>query len=367
MNEPLPLFGAKRAGVEYTPRPGAYAVVFDAEGRVAIVNEDGEWSLPGGGIEGEETPEQALVREVDEECACGVRIESPCGEALEFLESRSGRLLEVHARYFRAAFVGTPTASWLAPEEACARVRRQSDAWIIRSLAAGSRNERAGSSRLVDLSHTIHDGLVTYPGLPAPRIREHLARVASRRHYAPGTEFSIGSIEMVANTGTYLDAPFHRYEAGRDMAELPLESVADLPGIVLRAPHDARVIDAELFARVADARDLAGHAVLVDSGWSRHFGTPEYASGHPHLTRAAAELLAGLGVALVGIDSLNIDDTASGERPVHSLLLERDIRIVEHLTNLAALPGAGFRFFAVPAKVRGLGSFPVRAFARLGD
>jgi arylformamidase len=216
-------------------------------------------------------------------------------------------------------------------------------------------------TRFVDLSHTIHDGLVTYPGLPAPKISEYLDRATSRDRYASGTEFSIGRIELVANTGTYLDAPYHRYEDGRDLAELPLETLADLPGIVVRAPRGVRAIGREVFA----GRELEGRAVLVDTGWARHFGTPAYGSGHPFLTRAAAELLVERGAVLAGIDSLNIDDTSTGERPVHSLLLERDVRIVEHLTNLEQLPEAGFRFFAVLVKVRGMGSFPVRAFASI--
>jgi len=215
--------------------------------------------------------------------------------------------------------------------------------------------------RFIDLSHTIHDGLVTYPGLPAPRIGEYLDRASSRERYAKGTEFSIGRIELVANTGTYLDAPFHRYEEGHDLAELPLETLADLPGLVVRAPRGVRALGPELF----EGKELEGRAVLVDTGWARHFGTPAYASGHPFLTREAAELLVAREAVLVGIDSLNIDDTATGERPVHSLLLERDVRIVEHLVNLERLPDAGFRFFAVPVKVRGMGSFPVRAFAMI--
>jgi len=363
----LPIFGSKLPGVAHRLRPGAYAVVRDVEGRVAIVEEDGDWYLPGGGLEGHETPEEALVREVHEECACGVEIEAPCGEALEFVVNRAGEPLEVHARYYRARFVGMPTATWLAPARACARVRRSADAWIIRTTSRTSEIARVDPARrLVDLSHTVRDGLITYPGLPSPRIREHLTREDSRRLYASGTEFSIAGIEMVANTGTYLDAPFHRYAGGRDVAELPLESLAELPGLVVRA-HGTRAIGPEALERALAGRDLSGHALLVDTGWSRHFGTPAYASGHPHLTVATAELLARRGVALVGIDSLNIDDTAGGERPVHSLLLERDVRIVEHLTNLDALPEDGFRFHAVPVKVRGLGSFPVRAFARLED
>jgi kynurenine formamidase len=215
--------------------------------------------------------------------------------------------------------------------------------------------------RFIDLSHTIHDGLVTYPGLPAPKIGEYLDRASSRERYASGTEFSIGRIELVANTGTYLDAPFHRYEEGHDLAELPLDTLAHLPGVVARAPRGVRALGPELF----EGLELAGRAVLVDTGWARHFGTPAYGSGHPFLTRGAAEVLVARGVVLVGIDSLNIDDTSTGERPVHSHLLEHDVRIVEHLTNLEQLPDTGFRFSAVPVKVRGMGSFPVRAFALL--
>lgn len=356
MERPLSVFGSKLAGAAYRLRPGAYALVFDERGRVALVFEEGEWYLPGGGIEPGETVEQALLREVREECACAARVGEAFAQALEFVENRAGERFEVLAHYYRAEFIDTPSVTWLAPDEACARTRRRSDAWAI-GLAAAHR----GPARFVDLSHTVHDGLVTYPGLPAPHIAEHLDRASSRAHYASGTEFSIARIELVANTGTYLDAPFHRYEDGHDLAELPLETLAELPGLVVRAPSGTRALGPELFA----GRELAGHAVLVHTGWSRHFGTPAYGSGHPFLTRAAAELLLARGAVLVGIDSLNIDDTASGERPVHSLLLARDVRIVEHLTNLAALPESGFRFSAVPVKVRGMGSFPVRAFARL--
>jgi kynurenine formamidase/8-oxo-dGTP pyrophosphatase MutT (NUDIX family) len=350
----LPLFGAKVPGIEYHLRPGAYALVFDAQGRVALVNEDGDWYLPGGGLEGDETPEQALHREVREECSCGVEIEGAFDQALEFLETRAGRRLEVLAHFFRARFVGEPTARWLEPEEACELVRRRSDVWAIRAAAA-----RAGGERLIDLSHAIHDGLITYPGLPGPKIGEHLTRATSRAHYAPGTEFSIGRIEMVSNTGTYIDSPFHRFEGGKDLAELELAGVADLDGLVVRAPRGVRSLGPELFR----GRRLAGRAVLVDTGWSRHFATAQYGAGHPFLTRAAAEHLLAAGARLVGIDSLNIDDTADGARPVHTLLLGSEVAVVEHLVGLERLPEEGFRFFAVPVKVRGLGSFPVRAFA----
>ena len=212
-------------------------------------------------------------------------------------------------------------------------------------------------ARLVDLSHTVEHGLVTYPGLPAPVVTPFLTREDSRRLYAAGTEFHIGKIEMVANTGTYVDSPFHRYAEGADLSELPLERVAHLDGLVVR--NQGRAITAAAF----DGLDLAGRAVLVHTGWDRHWGSERYFDGHPFLTRDAAELLTGAGAALVGIDSLNIDDTADASRPVHSVLLAAGIPIAEHLTNLAALPERGFRFYAVPVKVRDFGTFPVRAFA----
>jgi kynurenine formamidase len=216
--------------------------------------------------------------------------------------------------------------------------------------------------RFVDLSHTVEHGLVTYPGLPAPVVSDFLERKASQARYAEGTEFQIGRIEMVANTGTYVDAPFHRFSDGADLADLPLESLADLPGVVVDVPAGARRIGPAALA----ARDLRGCAVLFRTGWSRHFGTPTYAEGHPFLSAELARELVRRSVALVGIDSLNADDTEDGARPVHTTLLAARIPLVEHLTNLERLPRAGFRFFAVPVKVRGLGSFPVRAFARVG-
>lgn len=217
-------------------------------------------------------------------------------------------------------------------------------------------------AHLVDLSHEIEHGMVTYPGLATPVISDWLSRDASRARYAPGTTFQIGKIEMIANTGTYVDAPFHRHESGADIAGFPLEDVADLPGVVIRATTRlARGLDAEAFRE----RDLAGRAVLVHTGWDAHWRTPAYGSGHPYLTRDAAEYLVQAGAALVGIDSLNIDDAADGERPAHTLLLGAGIGIVEHMTNLGALPDTGFRFYAVPPRVMGMGSFPVRAFARL--
>ena len=217
-------------------------------------------------------------------------------------------------------------------------------------------------SKLIDLSHEIEHGLETYRGLPPPVISDFLSREASRSHYAAGTEFHIGKIERVANTGTYLDSPFHRHADGADLAALPLERLADLEVVVVRAPFEqGRAIDAPAFASVGDVR---GRAVLVHTGFDRHWRTERYFTGNPFLTEAAASLLVERGAALVGIDSLNIDDTGDGRRPVHTRLLAAGIPIVEHLTNLAALPDQGFRFFAVPPKVKAFGTFPVRAFAK---
>jgi kynurenine formamidase len=216
--------------------------------------------------------------------------------------------------------------------------------------------------RLVDLSHEIEHGMVTYPGLPAPAIGDWLSRDASRARYAPGTTFQIGKIELLANTGTYVDAPFHRYEGGNDVGDYRLESLAALDGVVVEATERAgRALDVEVFRRVA----VRGKAVLVHTGWDAHWRTERYGSGHPFLTRAAAEHLVAAGAALVGIDSLNIDDGADGTRPVHTLLLGAGIPIVEHLCNLSELREQGFQFFAVPPRVKGMGSFPVRAFAAL--
>jgi kynurenine formamidase len=214
---------------------------------------------------------------------------------------------------------------------------------------------------LIDLSHTIVDGGLTYPGLPAPLICDFLSREASREIYAEGVEFHIGRIDMVANTGTYLDSPFHRYADGRDLSELALESLADLAGVRVRC--DLSVIDADAF----HGFEVAGKAVLVETGWSRHWGTERYFDPHPFLTEAAALFLRNAGAMLVGIDSLNIDDRTDMRRPVHSILLGAGIPIVEHMTNLGALPERGFRFFAVPPKVKAFGTFPVRAFAAVSD
>ena len=216
---------------------------------------------------------------------------------------------------------------------------------------------------LLDLSHTVEDGMITYQGLPAPIICDFLSREASKKLYAEGTTFQIGKIEIVSNTGTYLDSPFHRFADGKDLSELDLRSLADLDGVVIRvADAVQRAVDRRAF----DGVDVRGKAVLVHTGWARHWRTDQYFSGHPFLTAAAAAYLKEQGAVLVGIDSLNIDDIADGSRPVHTTLLGAGILIVEHLCNLEQLPLSGFRFSAVPVKVKGMGTFPVRAFARVG-
>jgi kynurenine formamidase len=214
---------------------------------------------------------------------------------------------------------------------------------------------------LIDLSHTIEHGMITYKGLPAPIICDFLSREASRVHYAENTSFHIGKIEMVANTGTYIDSPFHRYADGKDLSELPLESLANLSGVLIHAPAIAREIPHYLF----EGHDVAGKAVLIHTGWSKHWRTDQYFEDHPFLTGGAADYLRQARATLVGIDSYNIDDTTNVTRPAHSILLGADIPIVEHLCNLDQLPDIGFVFNAVPVKVKAFGTFPVRAFASL--
>jgi len=218
----------------------------------------------------------------------------------------------------------------------------------------------AAGRRHIDLSHTVEDGMTTYPGLPAPVIGDFMSREASRDHYAPGTELQIGSIQLCANTGTYVDSPFHRYADGTDLAGLPLDHLADLDAVVVNVTGNQgrTVIRQQLLPY-----DVEGRAVLVHTGWDRHWGTEAYFEQHPFLAADAATLLVESGAALVGIDSLNIDDNSTGERPVHTTLLAAGIPICEHLTNLDQLPAIGCRFSAVPVKVRGMGSFPVRAYA----
>ncbi|HVL30237.1 MAG TPA: cyclase family protein [Sphingomicrobium sp.] len=217
-------------------------------------------------------------------------------------------------------------------------------------------------SRLVDLSHVIAEGMTTYRGFPGPQLCDFWTREESAAFYEDGSSFHIGRIAMIANTGTYLDAPFHRYAEGADVAGLELGQVAALEGLVVRQPwEDGLAVGVERF----EGLDVAGKAVLVHTGWDRHWRTDAYFDGHPFLTAEAAEWLADRKPALVGIDSYNIDDTRTKRRPVHSTLLGAGVLICEHMTNLGALPDDGFAFTAAPPKIEGMGTFPVRAFASL--
>jgi kynurenine formamidase len=214
--------------------------------------------------------------------------------------------------------------------------------------------------RLVDVSHEIEAGMITHPGLPGPVVSDYLSHEGSRGKYAKDTTFQIGRIEMVTNTGTYIDTPFHRFQEGLDISRISLERVADLEGIVIDATQRTdRAIGPERF----EGLPLHGRAVLIRTGWDVHWRTSKYGEEAPFLTRAAAELLVNAVPALVGIDAVNIDDLQDGTRPAHTLLLGAGVYIVEHLRHLEQLPEQGFRFHCVPVKFRGAGTFPVRAYA----
>jgi kynurenine formamidase len=216
------------------------------------------------------------------------------------------------------------------------------------------------TTKIIDLSHVITDGMVTFKGLPGPHICDFISREQSAEKYDDGSTFQIARIDMVANTGTYVDVPSHRFADGRDLSEMGVESFAHLPGLVVRRPYESSLaVDADAF----EAIDVVGKAVLVATGWDRNWGSDAYYGEHSFLTAAAADYLVAKGAALVGIDSHNIDDTRARSRPVHTALLGAGIPICEHMTNLGALPDDGFRFAAVPPKVQGMGTFPVRAYA----
>lgn len=216
---------------------------------------------------------------------------------------------------------------------------------------------------IVEVSHIIESGMITYKGLPAPVVCDYLTREQSRKFYAPGTEFQIGKVEMVSNTGTYIDSPFHRFPHGDDIAALKASSILDVEAVVVRVSRGRREIGPEAFLNI----DVSGKAVLVHTGWDEFWRTDQYFQNHPFLTAQSADLLACRGATLVGIDSLNIDDTNDGTRPVHTTLLREGIPIVEHLCNLGQLEDRGARFFAPVLKIKSCGTFPVRAFVINGS
>lgn len=223
-------------------------------------------------------------------------------------------------------------------------------------------NVKCEATLLIDLSHTIENGLITYKGLPAPIICDYLSRENSKQFYEAGTEFQIGKIEMVTNTGTYIDSPFHRYENGKDLSEIGLERFAELEGVVIRIPYTDTL---DITERHLKKYEVKNRAVLIHTGWDAHWNTDKYYENHPYLTADAAAYLRDAGAVLVGIDSHNIDNTTGKQRPVHSTLLGAEILIVEHLCNLSLVPDEGFRFSAVPPKFKGVGTFPVRAMAKV--
>jgi kynurenine formamidase len=217
--------------------------------------------------------------------------------------------------------------------------------------------------RVVDLSHEIVNGMTTHPGIPGPTISTFLTHEASAARYAPGTTFEIGRIDLVANTGTYLDTPAHRFSGGSDLSGLALEAVVDLAGVLVDCRSASeRAIGPEAFRGI----DVRGRAVLVATGWDAHWGTPDYLSDNPFLTESAAAFLVSSGAGLIGIDSLNVDSLAEARRPAHTAILAAGIPLVEHLTGLGELPSVGWRFFAAPPRIRGMATFPVRAFAIIG-
>ncbi|RFU66112.1 cyclase family protein [Bacillus sp. V59.32b] len=219
------------------------------------------------------------------------------------------------------------------------------------------------TNKHIDLSHTIEDGLITYKGLPAPIICDYLSRKESRNHYESGTEFQIGKIDMVTNTGTYVDVPFHRYANGKDLSETPVDKFAGMEGVVVTIDENTKANDEKWFFGL----EIKGKAVLVNTGWDKNWQTDQYFEDHPFLTEGAAKYLVKTKAALVGIDSVNIDDTSGKARPVHSILLKEEIPIVEHLCNLREISSNNFLFYAVPPKIKGAGTFPVRAFAELKE
>ena len=223
-------------------------------------------------------------------------------------------------------------------------------------------NDKIETELLIDLSHTIENGLVTYKGLPAPIICDYLSRENSKQFYEEGTEFQIAKIEMVSNTGTYLDCPFHRFENGKDLSEIGLECFTDLEAVVIRVPFTDTLAITEDHIKNSEVRN---RAVLINTGWDSNWNTEKYYENHPYLTQGAARYLKNSNTKLVGIDSHNIDNTTVKNRPVHTTLLGAEILIVEHLCNLYLLPEDGFTFSAMPPKFKGVGTFPVRAMAKL--
>ena len=215
-------------------------------------------------------------------------------------------------------------------------------------------------SRLIDLSHVIEEGMPVHPGLPPPVVGAVLDHEQSHERYQGKAEFFLGKVELPGNTGTCLDAPFHRYRDGEDLAEISLDRIAGIPAVVFDAPAEHHPIDLHLMED-----DLRGRALLVRTGWDGRWGSEAYWEPGPFFSDDGAEKLSRTGAVMVGVDFANVDDTADPSRPAHTTLLGAGIIIVEHLTGLDALPRSGFRFSAVPPRIVRGASFPVRAFAEV--
>jgi kynurenine formamidase len=215
--------------------------------------------------------------------------------------------------------------------------------------------------KFIELNHTLEDGMMTYPGLPRPKIGAFLDHAASRSRYENRAEFYLGKVEMVCNLGTYIDSRFHRYPEGEDLSQIPLERVAGVPGMVLDGP----VSQNRSITLTADPLQFTARAVLIRTGWDERWGTERYWNPGPYLSEESIDLLIRSKATLVGVDFWNVDDTADPSRPVHTRLLAANILIIEHLCNLSALPRKGFRFYAVPLRIVRGASFPVRAFAEI--
>jgi arylformamidase len=219
--------------------------------------------------------------------------------------------------------------------------------------------------RIIELSHPIEPGMPTYPGLPEPEWSTFTSREASAQRLGTGVSFDIGALSIVANTGTYVDTPWHYHEGMADLATMPADRLVDVPIVVVAVPGGGPIGPEAL----GEPGRLSGAAVLLHTGWSKHWGSAEYtAEGRtPHLTAGAVLALLQARPALVGLDAHNVDDTRDPTRPAHHGLLRAGIPILEHLTGLDAVPETGARLTALPPPIRGLGSFPVRAVAVLPE
>lgn len=219
----------------------------------------------------------------------------------------------------------------------------------------------------IDLSHSIENGTVTYPGDPPALIELTLDRKLTSKLNGGGTTsgVEINTIKMVSTSGTYIDAPYHVFEDGKKIKDYPIEKLVNLPSIVVKIPENRNYFDVQDISGI----NVKGKAVLFFSGHDKFFMTPEYGKNAPYLTIELANILVEKGAIFVGIDSPLIDNMEKQSElgiPVHYKLLGADIPICEDLANLELLPTDGFTITALPAKVA-LESFPARVFATVSE